>query len=154
MEEKTGKARDEKTVRLMVCDDAVQAHIIQGALENEGIPSILHNENTASVLRGFTTTLTGVDIFVFESDLQRARDMVDANREESEKNSCCPYCKAHDIELVFRSKSWYKAVLATCLSIFCITPPGNNYYEYRCRQCGRRFDIPEEEKSSQETREE
>ena len=34
-----------KTVKLITCSDAAQAHIIQGALENEGIESILHNEN-------------------------------------------------------------------------------------------------------------
>lgn len=28
-----------KTVKLMTCNDAAQAHIIQGALENEGISS-------------------------------------------------------------------------------------------------------------------
>lgn len=30
-----------KTVKLITCDDAFQAHIIQGALANEGIDSML-----------------------------------------------------------------------------------------------------------------
>ena len=30
-----------KTVKLITCDDAFQAHIIQGALANEGIDSLL-----------------------------------------------------------------------------------------------------------------
>lgn len=34
-----------KTVKLITCDDAFQAHVIQGALENEGIASVLHNES-------------------------------------------------------------------------------------------------------------
>ena len=34
-----------KTVRLITCDGAFQARLIQGALENEGIASVLHNEN-------------------------------------------------------------------------------------------------------------
>ena len=34
-----------KTVKLITCNDAMKAHILQGALENEGIESILHNEN-------------------------------------------------------------------------------------------------------------
>lgn len=33
-----------KTVRLITCDGAFQARLIQGALENEGIASVLHNE--------------------------------------------------------------------------------------------------------------
>ena len=31
-----------KTVKLITCNDAMKAHILQGALENEGIESILH----------------------------------------------------------------------------------------------------------------
>ena len=34
-----------KTVKLITCNDAMEAHILQGALENEGIESVLHNEN-------------------------------------------------------------------------------------------------------------
>ena len=42
-----------KTVKLITCSDAAQAHIIQGALENEGISSLLHNENMSTLLRGY-----------------------------------------------------------------------------------------------------
>ena len=51
-----------KTVKLITCDDAFQAHVIQGALENEGIASVLHNENMSSVMRGYVRDVTGVDI--------------------------------------------------------------------------------------------
>lgn len=30
-----------KTVKLITCNDAMEAHILQGALENEGIESVL-----------------------------------------------------------------------------------------------------------------
>lgn len=33
-----------KTIKLITCNDAVQAHIIQGALANEGIDSLLHKK--------------------------------------------------------------------------------------------------------------
>ena len=54
-----------KTVKLITCDDAFQAHVIQGALKNEGIASVLHNENMSSVMRGYVRDVTGVDIFVY-----------------------------------------------------------------------------------------
>ena len=38
-----------KTVKLITCNDAMKAHILQGALENEGIESILHNENFSTL---------------------------------------------------------------------------------------------------------
>ena len=34
-----------KTVRLITCDSSFQARLILGALDNEGIAGILHNEN-------------------------------------------------------------------------------------------------------------
>lgn len=45
-----------KTVKLITCDDAFQAHIIQGALANEGIDSLLHNENMSTLLRVLSMT--------------------------------------------------------------------------------------------------
>ena len=43
-----------KTVRLITCDGAFQARLIQGALENEGIASVLHNENTSNIPVSYT----------------------------------------------------------------------------------------------------
>lgn len=40
-----------KTVKLITCNDAMKAHILQGALENEGIESILHNETSLPYIR-------------------------------------------------------------------------------------------------------
>lgn len=50
-----------KTVKLMTCNDAAQAHIIQGALENVGIESLLHNENMSTLLRGYVNDIAGVE---------------------------------------------------------------------------------------------
>ena len=47
-----------KTIKLITCNDAVQAHIIQGALANEGIDSLLHNENMSTLLRGYVRDIS------------------------------------------------------------------------------------------------
>ena len=57
-----------KTRKLITCNDAFRARLIQGALENEGIPSVLHNENTSNVLRGFVSNVSGVYVFFYEDD--------------------------------------------------------------------------------------
>ena len=51
-----------RTVRVFTCYDSFQAQIIQGALENEGITSVLHNIHTSDVLRGFEASFTEIDI--------------------------------------------------------------------------------------------
>ena len=57
-----------KTVRLITCNNAMQAHILQGALENEGIESILHNENFSSLYSGCINNISGVDFFLYEKN--------------------------------------------------------------------------------------
>lgn len=59
-----------KTVKLITCSDAAQAHIIQGALENEGISSLLHNENMSTLLRGYINDIAGVDVLVDEANYE------------------------------------------------------------------------------------
>lgn len=128
-----------KTVRLTTCDTAEQAHILKGALESEGIPCLLHNEHTAGVLRGFTPTLAGVDLFVPETELENARALLETNRTEAEQEFCCPHCGSHEVETVFQKRGLWKLLPAFILSLMCTTPPGNNYFEYRCKHCGKRF---------------
>ena len=49
-----------KTVKLITCNDAMKAHILQGALENEGIESILHNENFSTLYKSCVSSIAGV----------------------------------------------------------------------------------------------
>ncbi len=66
---------EDKLVILTTCENAMHAHILQGALKNVGIPSMLQNELSASVaLQGFIGM--GVQILVFEKDLERAKEIL------------------------------------------------------------------------------
>lgn len=67
------------TVRLITCNDSFQAHLIKGALENEGITAILYNEHTSNVLHGYISTI-GVDVLVYESDYEAARQLLERNQ--------------------------------------------------------------------------
>ncbi len=61
-----------KTVKLITCNDAMKAHILQGALENEGIESILHNENFSTLYKSCVSNIAGVDILVADEDYENA----------------------------------------------------------------------------------
>jgi hypothetical protein len=61
-----------KTTRLTRCDNYWQANLLKGALESAGIPCAVHNEfNLYSF--GIANGMTGVDVLVYEDDLERAR---------------------------------------------------------------------------------
>lgn len=81
-----------KTVKLITCDDAFQAHIIQGALANEGIDSLLHNENMSTLLRGFVHDISGVDVLVADCDYEAAMQLLRQNQMIPEEQKFCPFC--------------------------------------------------------------
>ncbi len=131
-----------KTIRLITCPDAAQAHIIQGALENEGIASVLHNENMSTVMRGYTSEITGVDVLVYEKDYDGAVDLLERNQMIPEQLKYCPCCGASDIKFVLRREHRIRAIMAAILSMLAAAPPGTDHWEYVCQKCGAHFEKP------------
>ena len=91
-----------KTIKLFTCDDAFQAHVIQGALENEGIVSVLHNENMSNVMRGYGSEIAGVDVLVYEEDYDKALLLLEQNRMIPEQSRYCPHCGSDEIKFVLK----------------------------------------------------
>ena len=81
-----------KTVKLITCNDAMKAHILQGALENEGIESILHNENFSTLYKSCVSSIAGVDILVADEDYENAVQVLKDNDSWPEELTLCPYC--------------------------------------------------------------
>ena len=106
-----------KTVKLITCNDAMKAHILQGALENEGIESILHNENFSTLYKSCVSSIAGVDILVADEDYEKAVQ-------------------------VLRQGHKLRAVGAAVLSMLAAAPPGDNHWEYTCQQCHQTFETP------------
>lgn len=82
-----------KTVKLITCNDAMKAHILQGALENEGIESILHNENFSTLYKSCVSSIAGVDILVADDDYEKAVQVLRDNQSWPEELTLCPYCR-------------------------------------------------------------
>ena len=106
-----------KTVRLITCNDAMQAHILQGALENEGIDSLLHNENFSSLLKSYVSNISGVDIFVNEEDYDHALQVLRDNQSLPEELKYCPFCGSADITFKLRKDGYMKAACAVVFSM-------------------------------------
>ena len=60
-----------KTIILATFNNHVQAHMLQDILKNKEIESIVHSELTNQVLSPLYNI--GVDVLVFEDDLERAQ---------------------------------------------------------------------------------
>ncbi len=99
-----------KTVKLITCNDAMKAHILQGALENEGIESILHNENFSTLYKSCVSSIAGVDILVADETMRNAVQVLRDNQSWPEELTLCPYCGSSDIKLVIKKESGWRAV--------------------------------------------
>ena len=99
-----------KTVKLITCNDAMKAHILQGALENEGIESILHNENFSTLYKSCVSSIAGVDILVADEDYEKAVQVLRQNQSWPEELTLCPYCGSSDIKFVLRTGHKLRAV--------------------------------------------
>lgn len=139
-----------RTVRLITCEDSFQAQLIKGALENEGIPSVLHNVNTSNVMRGLIPAIAGVDIFVYERDYDQALQLLEENQMIPEQLKYCPRCHSGNIRFELKKRRRLRALLATSASLIAGIPPGTEHWEYICNDCGARFDKPVGRKSSEE----
>lgn len=131
-----------KTIKLFTCDDAFQAHVIQGALENEGIVSVLHNENMSNVMRGYGSEIAGVDVLVYEEDYDKALLLLEQNRMIPEQSRYCPHCGSDEIKFVLKKSHRVRAVVAAVIAALSAAPPGTEHWEYVCRKCGTHFEKP------------
>lgn len=131
-----------KTIRLITCNDSFQAHLIQGALKNEGIDCMLQNDNTSGVLRGYITPISGVDLFVFENQYEEALSLLERNQMIGEQLKYCPHCYSDKIKFVLNKTHRIRAIFAVVLGILSGTPPGTEHWEYICKQCGTHFTRP------------
>lgn len=130
-----------KTVRLITCNDPMEAHILQGALENEGIETLLNNENF-STLYSCISNIAGVDLFVLEKDYDRAVGILKDNKSWPEEVALCPYCGSSDIKFHLKDGKRWRALGVAIISVLTIAPPRCNYWEYTCGQCNQTFEKP------------
>lgn len=143
-----------KTVKLITCNDAMKAHILQGALENEGIESILHNENFSTLYKSCVSSIAGVDILVADDDYEKAVQVLRDNQSWPEELTLCPYCGSSDIK--FRLKKDRGCVLSVRQYFPCWRQPLREIIigNILPGQCQRTFEVPVAKFPSSEEKEE
>ena len=118
-----------KTVRLITCNDDFQANVIKGALQNEGIESVLHNENFSNLYRGMGTNFSGVDIFVYEDDYEAALQLLERNGMVEAQPRYCPHCGSADLKCRLKRQHRLRAFFGMVLSVLSGGTPGTEHWE-------------------------
>lgn len=124
----------------MTCADAVKANIIKGKLESEGIHCFLTNENSATIApHHFMVSDAGVQVFINESDLENANEILKTNS-DSQKDLKCPECGSANISLTLGKNKILKA-LKIFFSLLAMMPQGKSQYAYFCKNCKTEFKL-------------
>ena len=129
-----------ETVRLKTCDNILEANILKGRLENEGIRCFLTNENFTSLFPHYFGILgTGVQIMVHKNDYQRASGILKITQESTQNSEkVCPACGSVNIGFGLGKKRIGK-ILLVVFSLFFGIPFNNINNSYYCKDCGAEF---------------
>ena len=119
----------------------IDAHIVFGRLQNEGIHCWLKNEATTTLVPMWTTAIGGIQLMVQNEQLQRAGLILKTIADEKKSNCLCPTCFSHNVAYINSLRkplNWLSAALTFFLGDYALMPE----QRYHCFYCGAEFDKP------------
>lgn len=122
-------------VRLITCNNAVEAHLIKGKLNNEGIECFITNENIATLKPHYNDLLGfGIEIMIKEDDLPRALELIKDKLEPEQKPIVCTYCGSDWLETRI-NKNKVQQYFTIIVSMLFARPLRNVNTKYYCKRC-------------------
>lgn len=125
-------------------DNYVEAHIVKGRLEEEGIDSWLKDENTVTIDPILTNAVGGIKLMVAASQAERALALIRQFKAEKQNLNPCPKCDSRNIELVTTPRkpgNWFSVFIGLFVSSY--APPVEQVYH--CFDCGNEYHYKSEE---------
>lgn len=116
----------------------VDANIIMGRLETEGINCWLRDENTVTIDPILTNAVGGIKLMVPEPQAGRAFELLKQFRNEKESILKCPRCGSSDVEFVTtprKASNWFGVIVGFLFTNYAL--PGDK--TYHCFHCGLEF---------------
>lgn len=126
-------------VTVATFDNYIEANIILGKLQNEGVEAFLRDEYTVTIDPILTNAIGGIKLTVMEQDVEEARRLLAAFAAEKRALLECPYCQSQNVEYISnpaKSGNWLSAILSFFISSY----PVSIKKSYHCFNCGRDFD--------------
>lgn len=136
-----------KFIPIQSYNNYIDANIIMGRLEQEGIHCWLKDENTVTIDPILTNAVGGIKLMVPEIQLERAFELLKQFRSEIEATLKCPRCGSANVEFVTtprKASNWFGVIIGFLFTSFALS--GDKVYH--CFDCGQEFDLPEEPKSA------
>ena len=133
-------------VVLQVYANYIDANIIMGRLEEDGINCWLKDENTVTIDPILTNAVGGIKLMVPEVQAERAVELLRQYKAELLPIIKCPRCGSGNVELVStprKASNW----ISTIFSFLFVSAPLPVDKVYHCFNCGNEYQLPDEEKT-------
>jgi hypothetical protein len=130
-------------IPLQSYNNYIDAHIVMGQLEEQGIVCWLKDEYTITIDPILTNALGGIKIMVAETQAQRALDILQKNNTHIKELNSCPKCQSTDVEFISsnrNTRNWFTALAGFILGDFAIA--GKKVFH--CFACGWEWENPAE----------
>lgn len=122
-------------IRLTTCENSIEANLMKGNLENEGINSFITNENFSALMPNYNNILgAGVQIMIEDSDYEKAVEIIGI----CQKEVVCPNCQSKNITYRLGENKMKKMIIIL-ISLFSGMPFNNINRNYYCKDCKTSF---------------
>ncbi|MFT3703474.1 MAG: DUF2007 domain-containing protein [Agriterribacter sp.] len=124
-------------------DTYIDANIILGKLQSEGIPCFLRDEYTVTIDPILSNAIGGIKLVVPESEVERAKELLKSFDEEKKAVLQCPQCHSRNVEYISnpaKSGNWLSAIMGFFFASYALSIKK----VYHCFNCGFEFeDLPD-----------
>jgi len=130
-------------VILQSFNNYIDAHLLMGRLESEGVECWLQDENTVTINPVWTNAVGGIKLMVKREDFVRASEIFTETENNRKHAVECPVCKRHNVELVStprKTSNWISAIFGFLFVSYAM--PADKVYH--CFDCGHEFESAEE----------
>jgi DNA-directed RNA polymerase subunit RPC12/RpoP len=122
-----------------VYNNYIDANIIMGRLEEEGINCWLKDENTVTIDPILTNAVGGIKLMVPESQAERAFELLKQFRSQQQSVLKCPRCGSANVEFVTtprKASNWFGVIIGFLFTNYALSADK----VYHCFACGFEFE--------------
>ena len=128
---------------LRTFENYIDANLLLGQLESEGIRCWLKGENTVTIDPILSNAIGGIKLMVLEEDMEKAIELYKLIEQKRRESFACPYCHNHDIEYITSPReplNWIAAIGTWLLGNYALSAK----QVWHCFACKKEFDTPYE----------
>jgi hypothetical protein len=126
-------------IRLTTCNNSIEANLIKGMLDTNGIRCVVTNEHFSNLMPFYNGLMgAGAQVMIEDIDLKKSQELLLSSSKDTGIH--CPNCNFSDIYFGLGNNK-VKKILFVLISLLSWIPFANIKNTYYCRDCGTEFKL-------------